>query len=227
MSRTLSVTAAAALFALGANLAQAQQQQPQVPNMSFFVTSAGLAKGANLGGLDGADKHCQTLAQGAGAGAKTWRAYLSTQAVDGATAVDARDRIGKGPWVNFKGETVATGVDDLHSDKNKLGTETSLSERGAMIAGRGWNPNWHDVLTGSQPDGRTFAPAEDRTCRNWTSSTKGSAMLGHIDRKGLRDDVESKSWNTSHPSRGADGGCSQDDLKSTGGAGLFYCFAAN
>ena len=121
MSRTLSVTAAAALFALGANLAQAQQQQPQVPNMSFFVTSAGLAKGANLGGLDGADKHCQTLAQGAGAGAKTWRAYLSTQAVDGATAVDARDRIGKGPWVNFKGETVATGVDDLHSDKNKPG----------------------------------------------------------------------------------------------------------
>ena len=204
---------------------QAQQQQPQSPGMSFFVTSSGSGKGADLGGLAGADKHCQTLAQGAGAGGKTWHAYLSTQAVDGATAVNARDRIGKGPWKNFKGDAVATGVDDLHGPENKLNTEMSLTERGTMVAGRGFTPNYHDVLTGSQADGRAFPPNEDRTCRNWTSSVKGSAMVGHIDRKGLRDDAESKSWNMSHPSRGPDGGCSQDDLKSTGGFGMFYCFA--
>ena len=212
---------------LAAPAALAQQQQPQAPEMSFFVASAGTGKGADLGGLEGADKICQTLAQGAGAGGKVWHAYLSTQAIDGAAAVNARDRIGKGPWKNFKGEVVAKDVDDLHGASNKIGTETSLTERGAMIAGRGWNPNWHDLLTGSQADGRTFAAAEDRTCHNWTSSTKGSAMLGHVDRKGLRDDAESKSWNASHPSRGPDGGCSQSDLKSTGGNGLFYCFATN
>ena len=184
-------------------------------------------QGRGLGGLEGADRHCQTLAQAAGAGGKTWRAYLSTQAADGAQAVNARDRIGSGPWQNFKGEAVAQSVDELHGDNNKLGMPISLTERGTMVAGVGYTPNYHDVLTGSQPDGRAFAGGEDRTCRNWTSSTQGAAMLGHIDRKGLRDDAASKSWNSSHPSRGSDGGCSQNDLRGTGGNGLFYCFAAN
>jgi hypothetical protein len=195
--------------------------------MSFFVTSVGSGKGADLGGLEGADKHCQELAQAAGAGAKTWRAYLSTQAVGGAQAVNARDRIGRGPWVNFKKEAVAQNVDDLHSANNKLGPQTSLTERGTVVAGVGYTPNYHDVLTGSQPDGRAFPASEDRTCGNWTKSTQGAAMVGHIDRRGLRDDDASKSWNSSHPSRGSEGGCSQADLRSTGGNGLFYCFAAN
>ena len=224
---TISFVAWAAYMAMGATLAWAQQAPPQAPNMSFFVTSASPGKGADLGGLEGADKLCQTLAQAVGAGGKTWRAYLSTQAAGGAQAVNARDRIGKGPWQNFKGDVIARSVDDLHSDANKLSMETSLTERGTIVAGRGYTPNYHDVLTGSQADGRTFPPAEDRTCRNWTSSTQGSAMVGHIDRKGLHDDAESKSWNMSHPSRGPDGGCSQNDLRSTGGNGLFYCFAAN
>jgi hypothetical protein len=206
--------------------AQAQQQPPQAPNMTFFVTSAGPGKGADLGGLEGADRHCQTLAQGAGAGGKTWRAYLSTQAEGGAQTVNARDRIGAGPWQNFKGEAVAQSVDDLHGENNKLGMQTSLTERGTMIPGVGYTPNRHDVLTGSQMDGRAFPAGEDRTCRNWTSSTQGAAMVGHIDRKGLRDDAASRSWNSSHPSRGSDGGCSQADLRGTGGDGLFYCFAA-
>ena len=206
---------------------RAQQTPPQSPNMTFFVTTTGLGKGADLGGLEGADRQCQTLAQAAGAGSKTWHAYLSTQAVDGAAAVNARDRIGRGPWQNFKGEILARDINDLHSDNNKLSTETSLTERGTMIPGRGFTPNYHDVLTGAQSDGRAFPPDEDKTCRNWTSSTKGAAMLGHIDRKGLRDDDVSKSWNSSHLSRGPDGGCSQNDLRSTGGNGLFYCFTVN
>jgi hypothetical protein len=143
--------------------------------------------------------------------------------VDGVADVNARDRIGTCPWQNFKGEIVAKSVDDLHSDGNKLSMETSLTERGTMIAGRGYTPNHHDTLIGSQADGRTFPPNEDKTCHNWTSSTKGTAIVGHIDRKGLRDDAESKSWNSSHPSRGPDGGCSQNDLRSTRGNGLFYC----
>ena len=182
---------------------RAQQPPPQAPNMTFFVASAGLGKGADLGGLEGADRQCQTLAQAAGAGGKTWRAYLSTQAVDGATAVNARDRIGTGPWQNFKGEVIAKSVDELHGDQNKLSMETALTERGTMVAGRGYTPNYHDVLTGSQPDGRAFPPNEDRTCRNWSSSTTGAVMVGHHDRKGVRDDAESKSWNSSHPSRAA------------------------
>src|SRR5947208_6403102 len=148
---------------------RAQQPPPQAPNMTFFVTSAGLGKGADLGGLDGADRQCQALAQAAGAGGKTWRAYLSAQAVDGAAAVNARDRIGTGPWQNFKGEVVAQSVDDLHSPNNKLGIQTSLTERGQIVSHRGYNPNWHDALTGSQADGRAFPPNEDRTCKNWTS----------------------------------------------------------
>jgi len=206
--------------------AQAQQQPPQSPNMTFFVTSAGPGKGADLGGLEGADRHCQTLAQTVGAGSKTWRAYPSTQAAGGAQATNARDRIGPGPWQNFKAEVVAQNVDDLHGDNNKLGMQTSLTERGAIIPGVGYAPNRHDVLTGSQMDGRAFPAGEDRTCRNGTSSTQGAAMVGHVDRKGLRDDAASRSWNSSHPSRGPDGGCSQADLRSTGGDGLFYCFAA-
>ncbi|HEU5197770.1 MAG TPA: lectin [Methylomirabilota bacterium] len=194
-------------------------------DMSFFITSAGSGKGGDLGGLDGADKHCQTLAQAAGVGSQTWHAYLSTQAADGKPAVNAKDRIGAGPWKNAKGETVATSVADLHSPNNRLTKQTALNEKGQPVNGRGDQPNQHDILTGSQPDGTAFAAGEDRTCRNWTSSTQGAAMVGHHDRMGLRDDEPSKSWNSSHPSRGQEGGCSQDALKGTGGAGLFYCFA--
>jgi hypothetical protein len=215
----------ASVVLFGSVAAQAQQPPPQAPDMTFFVTSAGPGKGADLGGLEGADRHCQTLAQTVGAGGKTWHAYLSTQAAGGGQAVNARDRIGHGPWQNFKKEAVAQNVEELHSDSNKLGMQTSLTERGSMIPGVGYAPNRHDVLTGSQMDGRAFPSEEDRTCSNWTSSTRGTAMVGHVDRKGLRDDAASRSWNSSHPSRGPDGGCSQADLRSTGGDGLFYCFA--
>jgi hypothetical protein len=201
--------------------------QAQSANTTFFVTSVGPGKGADLGGIEGADKQCATLATAAGATAKTWHAYLSTQAADGKPAVNARDRIGKGPWQNSKGVVIAKDVADLHGASNNLTKQTALSEKGEVINGRGDTPNRHDALTGSQPDGTAFAAGEDRTCKNWTSSTQGAAMLGHIDRIGLRDDDASKSWNSSHPSRGPDGGCSQADLKSTGGDGLLYCFAAN
>jgi len=199
----------------------------QSADTSFFLTSAGPGKGGDLGGLAGADRHCQSLAQGAGVGAKTWRAYLSAQPADGQPAVNAKDRIGKGPWKNAKGVVVAKDVADLHSAGNNLTKQTALSEKGEVINGRGDTPNRHDVLTGSQPDGTAFAAGDDRTCKNWTISTQGAAMVGHSDRVGLRDDDASKSWNTSHPSRGPDGGCSQADLKTTGGDGLMYCFAAN
>jgi hypothetical protein len=209
----------------------AQPAQAQSGSASFFLTSAGPGKGADLGGIEGADKHCQSLAQAAGAGAKTWHAYLSTQAADGKPAVNAKDRIGKGPWQNTKGVVIAKDVADLHSPNNNLTKQTALSEKGEVINGRGDTPNRHDVLTGSQPDGTAFPPETDRTCKNWTSSTQGAAMLGHSDRIGLRDDDASKSWNSSHPSRsapnGGEGGCSQADLKSTGGDGLLYCFAVN
>jgi hypothetical protein len=199
----------------------------QAQSASFFLTSAGPGKGADLGGIEGADKHCESLAQATGAGSKTWHAYLSTQAADGKPAVNARDRIGKGPWQNVKGVVIAKDVADLHSANNNLTKQTALSEKGNVINGRGDTPNRHDVLTGSQADGTAFAPETDRTCKNWTSSTQGAAMMGHSDRQGLRDDDASKSWNSSHPSRGPDGGCSQADLKSTGGDGLLYCFAVN
>jgi hypothetical protein len=220
------LVAAACLSACVAAFA-AKPAQAQSADMSFFLTSNGIGNGGNLGGLAGADNHCQTLAQAAGAGAKTWHAYLSTQAADGKPAVSARDRIGKGPWQNAKGVVVAKDVGDLHGASNNLSKQTSLSEKGEVINGRGDTPNRHDVLTGSQADGTAFAPETDRTCKNWTSSTQGAAMLGHSDRMGLGDDAASKSWNSSHPSRGNDGGCSQADLKSTGGDGLLYCFAAN
>jgi hypothetical protein len=213
------VWGAAALLSLG--VAQAQQAQ-----MSFFVTSAGLGKGADLGGIEGADRHCQQLAQTAGAGGRTWHAYLSTQADGGKPTVNARDRIGKGPWQNAKGAVIARSLDELHGNNN-LNKQTALTEKGDIVNGRGDTPNKHDALTGTQRDGAAFSAGDDRTCKNWTSSTQGAAMLGHIDRIGLGDDDASKSWNSSHPSRGPDGGCSQADLRSTGGDGLFYCFAAN
>lgn len=212
---------AASLVVLAAAPVYAQQ-----PNMTFFITSTPIGNGGNLGGLAGADNQCQTLAQAAGAGAKTWRAYLSTQAADGKPAVNARDRIGKGPWTNAKGAVVAKDVADLHG-ANALTKQSALNEKGEVVNGRGDTPNRHDVLTGSQPDGTAFAAGDDKTCKNWTSSTQGSAMVGHSDRIGLRDDEPSKSWNASHGSRGPDGGCSQNDLKSTGGDGLLYCFASN
>jgi len=198
----------------------------QQASMTFFITSAGSGKGADLGGIEGADRICQSLAQAVGAGAHTWRAYLSTQGAGGVSAINARDRIGSGPWQNAKGETIAQSVDDLHSANNKISKQTALDEKGATVNGRGDTPNRHDILTGSQPDGRAFPPGDDRTCGNWTKSAQGSAMLGHHDRMGLRDDDASKSWNSSHPSRGPDGGCSQADLRSTGGDGLLYCFAS-
>ena len=205
-------------------LAVAAPVVAQQANMTFFVTSVGVGKGADLGGLAGADAHCQKLAASVGATAKTWHAYLSTQ---GANAINARDRIGKGPWTNAKGLVVATSVDDLHSANNKLNKQNNLSEKGEVINGRGDKPNKHDILTGSTAEGRAFPPEPDMTCKNYTSSTQGSVMLGHNDRQGLADDPPSHSWNSSHPSRGNDGGCSQADLRSTGGDGLLYCFAVN
>ncbi|AWM85643.1 hypothetical protein C4E04_02040 [Microvirga sp. 17 mud 1-3] len=193
-------------------------------DMTFFVTSVGSGKGADLGGLEGADRHCQSLAQAAGAGQKTWHAYLSTQAAGGTPAINARDRIGRGPWQNAKGVVIAKDVAELHG-ANNLTKETALTEKGETVKGRGDTPNTHDMLTGTQADGTAFPPGEDRTCGNWTKSgTDGAVMLGHHDRMGLDETPPAKSWNTSHPSRG---GCSQDALKSTGGAGLFYCFATN
>jgi len=187
--------------------------------MSFFVTSSGRGNGADLGGLAGADRHCQTLATAAGAGDKTWHAYLSSNGAGGATVVNARDRIGRGPWVNAKGVVIARNVDELHANNN-ISKETALSEKGEVVNGRGDSPNMHDILTGSTPDGR----ASDATCNNWTSSSSdGAAMLGHHDRNGLDDTPASKSWNSSHPSRG----CSQEALRASGGAGLLYCFAVN
>ena len=203
-----------------------QPAHAQNANATFFVTSHGIGNGGNLGGLAGADNWCQELAQAAGSGSKTWHAYLSTQEADGKPAVNAKDRIGKGPWQNAKGEVIAKDVADLHGSNN-LTKQTALSEKGEVINGRGDKPNRHDILTGSQPDGTAFPSGEDRTCKNWTSSTQGSAMLGHSDRMGLNDEPPAKSWNSSHPSRGPDGGCSQNDLKSTGGDGLLYCFAVN
>ena len=201
----------------------AQQQPPQFPNMTFFITSTNPGKGADLGGLEGADKHCQALAARHGAGGKTWRAYLSTQAEGDKPAVNARDRIGKGPWQNAAGLQIAANVDDLHSDKNKIDTEGGLAEVGRRIPSRLFVPNRHDILTGSTDDGRAFPPGKDMTCGNWTKSGEGSAFVGHHDRMGLDDKPPSKSWNSSHPSRG----CSLEALRSSGGEGLFYCFAAN
>ncbi|HVA93466.1 MAG TPA: lectin [Candidatus Dormibacteraeota bacterium] len=227
MKKMQAVLAAIALSALGSFLAFAQQPAAQAPPqpMSFFITSAGSGDGANLGGLAGADHICQTLAASVGS-TKTWHAYLSTQATAGQPAINARDRIGTGPWYNAKGEKIANGLADLHGDTaelarrgNNLVKLSALNEKGEIVNGRGDKPNRHDMLTGSQTDGTAFTDSADHTCSNWTSDTTGTAQLGHSDRNGAGN----TSWNSAHPSRG----CSQENLVSTGGAGLFYCFAIN
>ena len=198
-------------LALVCGAAQAQSSK----EMTFFVTSAGSGKGADLGGVKGADAHCQALAKAAGAAAKTWRAYLSES-----PSTNARDRIGKGPWKNAKVEVVAKNVEDLHQNPN-LNKQTALTEKGEVVNGRGDTPNMHDILTGSDMEGKAFAGNLNLTCNNWTSSQFGSATVGHIDRRGGADTVFQKSWVSSHQSRG----CTQPDLVATGGGGLFYCFA--
>jgi hypothetical protein len=224
MRKTASILAVAAPLLLGSVFALAAQA-PQHP-MSFFVTSVGLGKGADLGGLAGADAHCQALASAAGAGNKTWRAYLSTQAKNGQPAVNARDRIGTGPWYNAKGQPISDTQSELHGDTlieaqrgSNLFKMSALTEKGNVVNGFGDMPNTHDMLTGSQPDGRAYTDGADHTCNNWTSSGAGSAQLGHSDRTGGGN----RSWNSAHASRG----CSQQDLVATGGAGLYYCFAIN
>ena len=212
-----SILASTMLLSLGLGM---PTQAQQAPNMTFFVTSVGPGKGGDLGGLAGADAYCQSLAATAGAGGKTWRAYLSSNAAAQGGAVNARDRIGNGPWQNFKGEVIATSVADLHSANNKLTRETALTEKGTMVNGVGMQPNQHDVLTGSSPEGRVFPTNLNLTCNNWSSSTFGSAMLGHIDRS-PKTAANLQSWNAAHMSRS----CSQPDLVATGGNGLFYCFA--
>jgi hypothetical protein len=209
MKKPILLSAAAFIAMLGAAGAQDT-------TMSFFVTSAGPGKGANLGGLAGADAHCASLAEAAGVTGKTWAAYLST------SDTDAKDRIGSGPWYNAKGAKIADDVASLHGDANAINKENGLNEKGEMVNGRGDQPNRHDILTGSMPDG---TKATDQTCGDWTlEGADGAAMVGHHDRMGLDDSPPAKSWNSSHASRG---GCSQDALKGTGGDGLFYCFAAN
>ena len=194
--------------------------------MSFFITSVNPGKGGDLGGLAGADRFCQSLATSAGAANKTWRAYLSTAAMNGQSAVNARDRIGTGPWTNAKGVVVATSVADLHSTNAKVGKDTSLTEKGDIVSGFGDAVNRHDILTGSRPDGTLAVPepGKDTTCGNWTQSAGGSAIVGHHDRNGTNPDpVANASWNSSHGTRG----CSVDQLKMSGSAGLMYCFASN
>ena len=216
------VTLGAGALAAAAVLAACAGMGGAKTGMSFFVTSAGPGKGADLGGLAGADQQCQKLAAAAGAGNRVWRAYLSQQPTPNVPGVNARDRIGKGPWINAKGVVIATDVEQLHG-ANNLNKQTALTERGEVVNGRGDTPNMHDMLTGSQPNGTFIAGDVNSTCGNWTQSGEGSAMLGHHDRTGLDDSVPAKSWNSSHQSTG----CSPDALKATGGAGLFYCFAAD
>ena len=213
MKRIAIITAA---FAISAGAAQAQ-------DMTFFVTSAGKGNGADLGGLEGADAHCNALAKAAGSKHTNWKAYLSTWMPGGDAGVSARERVGKGPWRNAKGVVVAKSVEDLHSDSVNITKDTALSEKGQPIKARGDTPNEHDILTGSDPSGRFSTAGGDTTCGNWTKSGDGSAIVGHHDRSGLKDTWHMKSWNSSHGSRG----CSQDQLKASGGAGLFYCFAPN
>ena len=212
-----------ASVAFGALVGSAQAQQaPQSPNMTFFVTSGGPGKGADLGGLAGADARCQELGAAAGAGSKTWRAYLSTNQGNQGGPVNARDRIGKGPWQNFKGDVVANNVDELHNAAmNKISATTGLTERGQRLPTFGFAPNYHDIMTGSQPDGRAFPGNMNLTCNNYASGQFGKVEVGHVDRTGLTDTDQAHSWNSSHQSRD----CTQEGLQSTGGNGLFYCFA--
>jgi hypothetical protein len=205
--------------------AQAQAPAPpQFPNMSFFVTSAPGPNGANFGGIEGADTYCQGLAARAGAGAKTWRAYLSQQAMGGKTAVNAKDRIGNGPWMNVGGVQIAANVADLHDPaKANINVTTALTETNRMVMSRLFVVNYHDILTGTNADGTAPAADKDMTCGNWTKGGEGTAMVGHHDRMGLSEAPEAKSWNASHPTRG----CDNASLRTTGGNGLLYCFAAN
>ena len=215
----LRLTMAVALAAAGLSACSMTPQN----SMTFFVTSTDGGKGADLGGLSGADRHCQKLAQAAGAGNRTWRAYLSNSATGSQPAVNAIDRIGRGPWQNAKGAVIATDIENLHG-ANNLTKQTALTEKGEIVKGRGDKPNMHDILTGSQTNGLAFPPGRDMTCGNWTKSgAGGAAQVGHGDRQGITDDYYGRSWNSSHLSRG----CSLDALKSSGGAGLLYCFAVN
>jgi len=211
MLKNISIIVLALTLAMAAPFALGQDNA-----MSFFITSAGPGDGANLGGLEGADAHCQGLAEAVGVDGKTWRAYLS---VTGDNAINARDRIGSGPWYNAKGVAIAQDVDDLHSDNVQTGKENSLTENSDMVNGRGDTPNMHDILTGSQMDGTATSADGDTTCSNWTSNGEGSALVGHHDRQGGGDNPTS--WNSAHGSRG----CSQENLQGTGGNGLYYCFA--
>lgn len=216
----MSLLAAVAVAGFGiAGMAYAQQ----AANMTFFVTSSNPGKGADFGGLDGADAHCAALAKAAGARATNWKAYLSTTAPGGDAGVNARDRIGKGPWRNVKGVVVATNVNDLHSAHNKLNKQNALNEKGEMVKGRGDTPNQHDILTGSDPQGMYSTAGGDTTCGNWTKSGEGSAIVGHHDLQGLKPTRHMMSWNSSHGTRG----CGLEQLRPTGGEGLIYCFAAN
>jgi len=210
--------AVAALVFGGQGIAFAQDSE-----MTFFVTSVGKGEGGDLGGLDGADAHCRSLAEAAGSRHKNWRAYLSTTAPRGEAGVNARNRIGNGPWHNAKGELIAKGVDDLHSDANNVTKDTALNEKGETVSGRGDDVNRHDILTGSDPAGMYSTAGGDTTCGNWTSNTEGSAIVGHHDRLGLSDARHMTSWNSSHGTAG----CSQEALRKTGGDGLFYCFVAD
>jgi hypothetical protein len=217
-----SVLASAALIVL---ILSGSAQAQQAADMSFFVTSAGPGKGGDLGGLAGADAHCQMLAQSVGAGGKTWHAYLSssTNAANPGATVNARDRIGRGPWKNIKGVVIGTSVEDLHSDANKITKETGLTEKGTVVNGVGDMPNQHDILTGSGMDGKALPDNVNLTCNNWTSSQYGSAIVGHVDRKGNADTIFQHSWNSAHMSQG----CTQPNLIATGGNGYLYCFATN
>jgi hypothetical protein len=224
MTMNSRIAGTVALLALATGCAQVEHYHDQLFT-TFFVTSKGAGRGADFGGLSGADGHCQALATAAalGAGNRTWRAYLSTSASRDSAMQHARERIGPGPWRNAKGVLIARNVEELHSNNN-INKETALTEKGEKLNGAGDTPNMHDILTGSQPNGMAIGGAEDRTCGNWTrSGAEGSAMVGHHDRTGLGDDAASKSWNSSHPTRG----CGEAALRSTGGDGRLYCFAAN
>ncbi len=219
---TLSVAGVLAVGAVAcAGVQSASRGGPA--EMTFFVTSAGPGNGADLGGLEGADAHCAALAAAAGSTRTSWRAYLSTTAPGGEAGVNARDRIGRGPWKNARGEQVAASVEELHSPRSHLAKQTALTEKGEVISGRGDAVNMHDILTGSDPDGNYSTAGGDTTCRNWTSGDEGSAIVGHHDLMGLKDTRHMRSWNSSHGTAG----CNPEALKSTGGAGLFYCFATD
>jgi len=219
----MKISLVGAAVALVAVSLAAHVQGKSKGDMTFFVTSAGGDNGANFGGLEGADKHCNELAKAAGSKHDNWRAYLSTTAPGGEAGVNARDRIGKGPWRNAKGVVVAKNVADLHSDKNNINKETALNEKGEQVSGRGDAVNTHDILTGSDPQGMYSTAGGDTTCGNWTKSAEGSAIVGHHDRKGLKETRHMKSWNSAHGTAG----CGAEALKSTGGAGLLYCFVPN